>query len=83
MDRDRYRCRRDAEEQFKDDGAAHVFSTFYVEEEGYPLEIVDVDVYQGHRSRDRNFILDSTMDDERAAELLTHLPGKTSRALSG
>ena len=56
-------------EEFEVAGATHVFSTFHIDEDD-PLQLVDLVLRRGHESRGGRLILNSQMDDKRAALLL-------------
>ena len=63
----------DAKDEFEVDGAAAVFSTWRVEGED-PLDIGDIEIADGMRTRAGRLALDARMADERAARLLDSLP---------
>ena len=65
--------RRQANEEFEVGGTTHVFSTFHIEEDD-PLQLGD----RGHDVRGGCFILNSQIDDERAAPPFKVFPRASS-----
>ena len=64
----------DAKDEFEEDGAAAVFSTWRVEGED-PLDIGDVEIADSMHARAGRLALDARMADVRATQLLAALPG--------
>ena len=83
VDIDWSRIRRVAKEQFEVDGANHVFSTYKIEIDGdifgfedydFRDELADLDLWKGMELRGGKYILNGTMDDERASQIFQSLP---------